>query len=74
MSIEDVARDSPEALITEPVDIMEGLTDEIALRVVKGIGFCGEQAEQVLVGIMRGWCHNVAMLFTMLLTFDSCSR
>lgn len=40
MSIEDVARDSPEALITEPVDIMEGLTDEIALRVVRGIEAC----------------------------------
>ncbi len=56
MSIEDVARDSPEALITEPVDIMEGLTDEIALRVVRGIGFEGGQTEQVRLAIISGCC------------------
>ena len=52
MSIEDVARDNPEALITEPVDIEEGMTDEIALRVVKTIGFEGKQAEQVITGCL----------------------
>ena len=42
-----MARDNPEALITEPVDIEEGMTDEISMRVVKAIGFEGKQAEQV---------------------------
>ena len=47
MNIEDVARDTPEALVTEPVDIETGMTDDIAMRVVTKIGFEGEQADQV---------------------------
>ncbi|KAK2182868.1 hypothetical protein NP493_331g00007 [Ridgeia piscesae] len=53
MSIEDVARDNPEALITEPVDIEEGMTDEISMRVVKAIGFEGKQAEQAKLYVER---------------------
>ena len=49
MNIEDVARDTPEALVTEPVDIETGMTDEIAMRVVTKIGFEGKQALQVTI-------------------------
>lgn len=39
MNIEDVARDDPEAIITEPIDIVEGLSDAAAERVAAAAGF-----------------------------------
>lgn len=39
MAIEDVAKESPEAIITEPINIDTGLRKEQALSIVKQIGF-----------------------------------
>ena len=39
MSIEDVARDNPDAIITMPVDIKVGLTDEMAAELAQKMGF-----------------------------------
>ena len=47
MNIEDVARDTPEALITEPVNIDTGIQPEQARKVASFMGFEGQQLEQV---------------------------
>merc|ERR1711962_954436 len=39
MSIEDVARENPDAIIKQPVDIHEGLSRELAVDYAKRIGF-----------------------------------
>ena len=39
MNIEDVAAENPSAIITQPIDIMEGVTDAIAERVAASAGF-----------------------------------
>lgn len=47
MNIEEVARESPEALITQPIDVYEGIKDEQAERVATFMGFEGDQLTQV---------------------------
>jgi len=39
MSIEDVARDNPDAIIKQPIDIHEGLTSAVALEFATRVGF-----------------------------------
>lgn len=53
MAIEDVAKESPESIITEPVDILEGLTKEKALSIVKKVGFHSSSHEQAAELIMK---------------------
>ena len=48
MAIEDVARDTPEAIITQPIDIEKGIDREIALSVVKKLGFHPSSHEQAI--------------------------
>ncbi|XP_052781328.1 succinate--CoA ligase [GDP-forming] subunit beta, mitochondrial-like [Mya arenaria] len=45
MDIEEVAEKNPDAIFKEPIDIMEGLSPEVARRVAKKLGFTGKQAE-----------------------------
>ena len=52
MNIEEVARDMPEALITQPVDIHEGIKDEQAATVADFMGFEGDQKTQVTDGLV----------------------
>ena len=47
VNIEEVARDTPEAIINVPVDIFEGIQDEQASRVAQFMGFDGDQQVQV---------------------------
>ena len=47
MDIEKVAHETPEAIITEPVDMSKGLQLEQARRVAEKIGFSGDQANTV---------------------------
>ena len=47
MDIEEVARDAPDTIVTEPVDIFQGLTQEKADKVAKAMGFTDEPATQV---------------------------
>ena len=47
MNIEDVARDSPESILTEPVDVNNGLQPGQATKVASFIGFEGDQLTQV---------------------------
>lgn len=43
MDIEGVAKENPDAIITTPIDIHVGVTDEIAIKIATDIGF-SEQA------------------------------
>lgn len=47
MAIEEVARDSPDAIVTQPIDIEKGLTQELAIGIVKRLGFHPASHEQV---------------------------
>ncbi|CAD5111419.1 DgyrCDS728 [Dimorphilus gyrociliatus] len=46
MDIEEVAKESPESIVTEPVDINTGIKKEQAERVAEAMGFTGNQAVQ----------------------------
>jgi succinyl-CoA synthetase beta subunit len=47
MDIETVAHESPEAIVTLPIDINEGLSYEDAFSVASKIGFVNDAAKQV---------------------------
>jgi succinyl-CoA synthetase beta subunit len=46
MNIEDVARDSPNDIITEPIDIRKGIHPDQAIKVAKFMGFDGDRVPQ----------------------------
>lgn len=46
MSIEDVAHENPDAIITTPIDYHQGLTKDAALQVAKKLGFSGSKQEE----------------------------
>jgi succinyl-CoA synthetase beta subunit len=46
MNIEDVARDSPDDIITEPIDILAGIKPEQAKKVAEFMGFDGDKVAQ----------------------------
>ena len=47
MSIEDVARDSPEAILKDGIDIEVGMTDKQATRMAERLGLQGYSIKQV---------------------------
>ena len=52
-SIEDVAAESPELIFKEPIDIMDGLTDEAKLRMASNLGLEeGSEAHSKAVELM----------------------
>lgn len=46
MNIEEVAKDTPEAIITTPVDFDDGLTKNVALSIAAKLGFSGKKQEE----------------------------
>lgn len=46
MNIEDVAKENPEAIITTPIDFVNGLSKEEALSIAKKLGFSGPKQEE----------------------------
>lgn len=57
-SIEDVARDTPELIVTQPIDIMEGPTSEQVASLVTKLGFeegsaVHTEAERVLTNLYK---------------------
>ncbi|XP_067931378.1 succinate--CoA ligase [GDP-forming] subunit beta, mitochondrial-like [Watersipora subatra] len=48
VDIEQVAKENPDAIFTEAVDIFEGLTDEQAERMATNLGFQGETHKQAV--------------------------
>jgi succinyl-CoA synthetase beta subunit len=53
VAIEDVARDSPEAIVTQPIDIETGVTQSIASQIVKKLGFHTSSHEQAVDLIIK---------------------
>jgi len=53
MNIEEVARDTPEALITEPIDVVEGIRRDQARKVAEFMGFENDQLEQAVDLIVK---------------------
>ena len=51
MSIEEVARDNPQAIIKEPVDITTGLTREQAVNLAADMGFDVASIDQVCLSL-----------------------
>lgn len=47
VNIEDVAKENPDAIIKEPIDIMTGLSKDQALKVAKSLGFKPNNIDQV---------------------------
>lgn len=48
MNIEEVAYENPEAIIKEPIDIIEGLGKKQAMKVAEFLGL-GDRADEVLL-------------------------
>ena len=63
MNIEDVAKENPDAIITEPVDIIEGISRSSAERIAKAIGFEGDGIEQAIDIIIK--------LYNLFVKYDS---
>lgn len=57
MDIEDVAVNSPELIKKIPIDIFEGISDEVALDVAKFLNFNGPLAEKASI------LHTVILTF-----------
>lgn len=56
MDIEAVAKESPDAIITTPIDIKVGVTDEIARNIATDLGFseqCIEEAKSTIQNLYR---------------------
>jgi len=50
MNIEDVARDTPDDILNEPIDINKGITKEQAAKVATFMGFeAGDKHKQVWI-------------------------
>lgn len=47
VNIEDVAKENPDAIIKEPIDLMTGLSKDQAVKVAKGLGFKQNNIDQV---------------------------
>jgi len=62
MNIEDVARDSPNDIISEPIDIRKGISPEQAVKVAKFMGFEGEkvmsQAADIITKLYNMFVKN----------------
>lgn len=57
MSIEDVAHENPDAIITTPIDFHKGLTQDSALEIAKKLGFTGKNRKNKLL-ILLSNCIN----------------
>ena len=65
MAIEDVARENPKAIITEPIDIVDGLPRSVAKRVAKKMGFnlaTRETATELICCLYRCFIKNDATM------------
>jgi len=58
INIEEVARDDPDSILTEPVDIDKGVSDEQAKKVAEFMGFEGDKAHQVSVICAVMFCRQ----------------
>jgi succinyl-CoA synthetase beta subunit len=65
IEIETTAKENPEAILKEPIDISEGLTEVKARRMVESLGFstrCVPQAIQVMLNLYKLFTEKDATL------------
>lgn len=56
MDIEGVAKENPDAIVTTPIDIHKGVTDEVATKVATSLGFseqCIPEAAQTIKNLYK---------------------
>ncbi|XP_053116369.1 succinate--CoA ligase [ADP-forming] subunit beta, mitochondrial-like [Hemicordylus capensis] len=63
VNIEDVAAENPEALVKEPVDIVEGIRKEQALRVAQKMGFPPPLVDEA--------ADNIVKLYNLFIKYDA---
>jgi succinyl-CoA synthetase beta subunit len=63
INIEEVAVESPESILTEPVDILSGLQPEQAFKVATFMGFEGDKVDQVFRSTMYYLLSAVILLY-----------
>jgi len=67
INIEEQARDDPDSILTEPVDIDSGVTVEQARKVATFMGFEGDKVEQVWKSFVTSlvlWFYSVCLLLS----------
>lgn len=57
INIEEVARDDPDSILTEPIDIDAGISEEQARKVAMFMGFEGDKVDQVSAQSAVDACH-----------------
>lgn len=65
VNIEEIAAETPEAIITEPIDINTGVTNEQAKRVAEKLGFSEtsiEEATQMIHNLYKTFLKNDAVM------------
>ncbi|XP_068157693.1 succinate--CoA ligase [ADP-forming] subunit beta, mitochondrial isoform X1 [Drosophila tropicalis] len=65
VDIEEVAKESPDAIIYEPIDIAKGLTNEQAAKIVNKVGLGGDKADehvQMLLNLYKLFVKKDALL------------
>ncbi|XP_039673278.1 succinate--CoA ligase [ADP-forming] subunit beta, mitochondrial [Perca fluviatilis] len=63
VNIEDVAAESPEAIVKEPIDIVEGIKMEQAVRVAKEMGFPAALVNEA--------AENMVKLYNLFIKYDA---
>ncbi|XP_050390647.1 succinate--CoA ligase [GDP-forming] subunit beta, mitochondrial [Patella vulgata] len=53
MDIEEVAEKRPEAIFTDPIDILTGVTHEQALKMASNLGFVGDKQKEAAAQILN---------------------
>merc|ERR1712142_407763 len=63
MAIEDVARDNPDAILKDPIDIELGVTDERCIKMAKQLGMVGKSVDEAV--------HIMKSLYNVFLKYDA---
>lgn len=70
MDIEEVAEKTPERLLTLPIDIYQGITDDMALKVADFLKFEGDLKEKVSFIYTRTYnsrCQKRAIVYCLII-------
>ncbi|XP_030374860.1 succinate--CoA ligase [ADP-forming] subunit beta, mitochondrial isoform X2 [Scaptodrosophila lebanonensis] len=65
VDIEEVAKENPDAILYEPIDIIKGLTEEQACKIVDKVGLGGDSADehvQMLLNLYKLFVNKDALL------------
>lgn len=59
MAIEDVAKEHPEAILKDPIDIDVGLTNEQCMSMAQKLGMVGKSVDQVNESSYSAFTHYI---------------